>query len=932
MKKILFLLCVSLLYKTAVAQQTDLHASIPFDPEVRTGVLPNGMTYYVRRNIKPEHRAELRLVLNAGSILETDQQQGLAHLCEHMAFNGTTNFEKSELVDFLERTGVRFGADLNAYTSFDETVYMLQIPTDTEKVFLKGIQILQDWVQNVTYDSTEIDKERGVVVEEWRLGQGASDRMLRKNFPVLFHDSRYADRITIGKKEIIEQSPYDTLRRFYREWYRPDLMAVIAVGDFDPEVVVSLIKEKFSSLLNPPREKTRVLYPVPDHNNLLVGIATDKEATYSSIDIEYKFPVEEAKTVKDYRTMLIEQLFITMLDRRYSELIQQPDPPFTFASSNYSSLVRTKAAYSNFAVVKDNGIERGLQTLLEENERVQQFGFTQTEFDRARKEIVRRTEKSYNERDKTESRNFAREYVSYFLEHEPSPGIAWEYKMQQELLPAISLAEVNALASKWITSGKNCVILVNAPEKAGVIIPSEDQIRKIFNDAQQMQVSAYVDQVSTAPLMEKQPMPSKVINEDRISAYNITQWTLANGVKVILKPTDFKNDEILFSSYKWGGTSRYGDKDFMSAVYATGLVANSGIGNYNEAQLEKYLSDKVVSVAPGISELQQTMSGSASPKDLETMLQLIYLYFTAPRKDSDAFKSAMQQDLAFVQNQHASPEATFRDTLQLVMNQHNFRFQPLDEQRLKLVEMNRAYEIYKERFADAGNWTFVFVGNFIPEDLKSKIEMYLGGLPSLNKKETFRDLGIGPPAGIINKEVYKGSEPKSAVSLIFTGLFEYNRHNRNDIFALQKLLNIRLRETLREDMGGVYGFGVSPSLKHFPCSRYQLSISFGCSPGNVDKLVAAALQVLDSVKQNGCSTDNLLKVKESLLKEREVNLKQNNFWLSALLQSDMNGENILELEDFNKQVESLTSEDFKRLANAYFNTKNYATFVLYPEK
>lgn len=932
MKKSLLFVFPLLFAAVCFSQSVAPSAAIPFDTDVRTGVLPNGLTYYVRKNIKPEHRAELRLVVNTGSIMETDNQQGLAHFCEHMAFNGTTNFGKSELVDFLERTGMRFGADLNAYTSFDETVYMLQIPTDTERIFLKAMQILVDWTQNVSYENSEIDKERGVVVEEWRLGQGANDRMRRKYFPVLFHESRYTDRLPIGKKEIIENAPYDTLRNFYHTWYRPDLMAVIAVGDFDPAKVESLIKQQFSSLVTPQQEKPRIIYPVPDHKDLLVSIATDKEATYTAINLEYKLPVEETKTVADYRTLLTEQLYNTMLGHRYDELIQQPDPPFTYASSDRSSLVRSKDSYSNFAVVNDNGIEKGLQTLVEENERVRRFGFAKTELERAKKELLRNTEQAYNERDKTESRNYTYEYIDHYLRHAPSPGIAWEFKQQQAVLPAITIEDVNALAAKWISGGENTVLIITAPQKEGVTVPSEERLKEIFRTAKEGNITAYNDKVSDKPLLEKKPTPSKVKSENKIADYNITEWTLGNGAKIILKPTDFKNDEVLFSGFSYGGTSLYPDKDFMSAFYAPGIISNSGVGSFDENQLEKYLSDKVVSLGPSISELQQSIGGSAAPKDLETMLQLAYLYFTATRKDSNAFRSTIAQDLAFIQNQHASPEATFRDTIQSVMNAHNYRYQPIDEARLKLVDLNRAYGIYRERFANAGEWTFVFVGNFTPEEIKPLVEMYIGGLPSAGKAETFKDLGISPPSGVIDKRVFKGTEPKSSVNLAFTGPFEYTRAHRNEMVALQKLINIKLRESLRENMGGVYGVGVSPSMKHYPRENYQLSISFSCSPDNVDRLVAAAFIVIDSVKHFGCNSNDLVKVKEGLLKEREINLKQNNFWLSALVQSAANKENILELKDYDRQVNALTSDDFKRLAMQYFKNDNYAKFVLLPQK
>lgn len=924
------LLIIWLFCLAANAQQYDLHTVVPLDPAVTTGVLPNGLTYYVRKNSKPEHRAELRLVVNTGSVLETDQQQGLAHFCEHMAFNGTANFRKSELVDFLERTGMRFGADLNAYTSFDETVYMLQIPTDTEKIFLKGLQVLQDWAQAVSFEDEEIDKERGVVVEEWRLGQGAAERMQRQYYPVLFYNSRYAERLPIGKKDIIEHAPYDTLRNFYKTWYRPDLMAVVAVGDFDPAKVEALIKEKFSSLKNPLNKKLRTVYPVPDHQQLLVSITSDREATYTAVSVEYKLPRLEIRTIDDYRNALLSELFGTMSDHRYSELVQQADPPFTYGSSAYSSLVRSKSTFGSFAMVKDNGVERGLQALLAENERILRFGFTPSEFERAKREILRNAERSYNEREKTESRNLTAEYVRLYLNQEPAPGIEWEYNIRKALLAGVLVEEVNALAGKWISNGANCVIGISQPQKDGISIPSEERIREIFENCKEQQLTPYIDKTIDKALIEKLPLASKVMEENKIPSYNITQWMLANGVKVILKPTDFKNDEVLMNGYSWGGTSRYDDSDFMSAMYSTTITANSGIGNYDAVTLEKFLSDKVVSVSPSVSELQQTISGNAAAYDIETMLQLVYLYFTSPRKDSVAFQSTMAQHLAFLQNQHASPEATFRDTIQMVMSQHNFRFQPVDASKLQLVNPDRAFEIYRELFSAPAGWTFVLVGNFDPDKLRPLIEMYLGGIDGGKSKLTYRTLHIVPPTGKIEKTVKIGSEPKSAVRVIFSGLFDFDRAHRNEVNALLRLMNMKLRETMREDMSGVYGVSISPSLRHYPEERYQMTLSFGCAPDRAEQLIVAALAVMDSIKRNGCNADDLLKVKEQLLKERELNLKQNNFWLSAIVQSEMNGEDILELEAFQQQVESFTSADFKRLASQYFKDDNVARFILYP--
>ena len=930
MKHFLFTSVIAFFLSYSFAQQVDLKAKIPVSPQVITGVLPNGMHYYIRVNHKPEHRAELRLVENAGSVLETDSQQGLAHLCEHMAFNGTKNFPKQDLVNFLERTGVRFGADLNAYTSFDETVYMLQIPTDTEAVFEKGFQVLEDWAHNVTYDSTEIQKERGVVVEEWRLGRGANERMQRVWWPVYMKDSRYAVRIPIGKKEIIENAPQDTLRAFYKKWYRPDLQAVIAVGDFDAAKVEQLIKDHFGNIPKPNTKITRPEYPVPDQSNLLVNVATDKEAPYTQIQLTYKQPLEEETTVGDYRRSLVEQLFTTMLNNRYQELQQQANPPFTFASAFYGHAARTKDEYGNFCLVSDSGVERGLTTLLTENERIKRYGFTQTELERTEKSMLRDMENTYNERDKTDSRDFTYELVDNFLEQEPIPGIEWEYTMQQKLLPTIKLDEVNALASKWITSGKNCVIVVTAPDKPGVKIPSEDQLKQIYDGMKQMKIDPYVDKAVSDQLMSSTPKGSSVVSEKKVDEFGITEWKLANGARVILKPTDFKNDEILFGAYAFGGSSLYPDHDDMSASNAAQIVNNSGAGDFDNVALNKFMSDKIVNIYSYIGELQQTMNGSFSPKDIATFFQLLYLDFTAPRKDQTAFDAFLARQTSFIQNQHNDPTRVLFDTVQVTMYNHNYRYRPNDVNTLKEINLDRAIQIYKERFSDASEYTFFFVGSFSLDQIKPLVETYIGGLPSKNSNETFKDLGIVPPSGHIEKNVYKGTEPKSYVSLVYNGPFDYNRYNRNEVFALTRLVNIKLRETLREDMSGVYGVSASPQLSKYPRPWYKMSINFGCSPDNVDKLIAAAHTVIDSVKQFGCSENDLLKVKELLLKEREVNLKQNEFWMQAIMQSDMNHEDIRELNDFNNQIQNLKSDDFKRLASKYFDDSNFAKFVLYP--
>jgi len=904
---------------------------LPLDAAVLYGTLPNGMKYYIRKNAKPEKRAELRLAVNAGSTAEDDHQQGLAHFCEHMAFNGTKNFKKNELVNYLESIGTKFGAHLNAYTSFDETVYMIQIPTDSDSIMDKGMQIMEDWAYQVSYDSTEIDKERGVVVEEWRLGLGAQDRMRKKYWPVLFKDSRYAERLPIGKKEVLEKGSYEALRSFYRDWYRPDNMAVIAVGDFDPVQMENEIKTRFGRIPKVENGKPVKKWDIPGNNELLTAVATDKEAQYTLVQLMYKKPGQLTTNVAEYRRQVMQQLYNGMLNQRLSELQKRENPPFVFASANYTSLVRDVDAYICFAAVKEDGIEEGLIAMITENERVKKFGFTPSEYDRQKKEMLRGMEKQFTEKDKTESRSLATEYVAHFLQGEPAPGVAYEYALYRSLLPGIVLQEVNALAARWITDGENAVALIMAPEKEGLKIPSEERIRQIIKETGKTDLKPYIDKVSNKPLLATIPAASKITDTKEIKEMGITTWTLGNGVRVIMKPTDFKNDEIQFSSYSFGGTSLVDDKDYLSASYADGIVDESGLGEFDNIMLEKMLQGKIVQVSPMIGDVTEGMSGSCSPKDLETMMQLIYLYFTSPRQDQTAFNAMKQQWLSFLQNRENSPEAVFSDTVAYAMSGYDFRSRPMRASMLDDIKLDKAIEIYKERFADAGGFTFVFVGNFKPETLRPLVEIYLGGLPSKKRNESFRNVDKPSPKGNLNITVKKGTEPKSAVNMKFPGKFEFNRHNRNEMNALMKLVGIKLRENLREDKGGVYGVSANVSMEHFPEEKYVITIGFGCAPENAEKLIAAALAEIEDVKKNGCSDANLTKVKETFIRERETYLRENNFWLGAILQSDMNKENIQDLLQYTTWVNSLKSEDFKRLAEKYFDLAEYKRFMLMPE-
>jgi zinc protease len=906
-----------------------LDKELPVDPSVTIGTLDNGLRYYIRENRKPENRAELRLVVNAGSVLEEEDQRGLAHFVEHMAFNGTKNFEKNALVRYMERVGMRFGPDVNAYTSFDETVYMLQIPTDSASIVETAFQILEDWAHQVSFDDEEIDKERGVVVEEWRLGRGAGARMFDKQAPVLFKDSRYAERLPIGKKEILEGAPYERLRSFYRTWYRPDLMAVIAVGDFDKAQIERTIRRQFSRIPAPSKKIDRPTYPVPPHAEPLFAIATDPEATSTSISVYYKHELMPQGHLRDYRRTIIETLYNGMLNQRLSELTKRADPPFLFASSQKGRFVRSMEAYFLGASVREGQVERGLQALLTEAARVRTHGFTATEMERQKLDMMRSMERTYHERDKTESRRFASEYVRHFLSDEPIPGIESEYKLFQMLLPGITLEEVNALAARWITN-ENRVVLVSAPEKPGVPVPTGQDLAAVFAAVTAANVELYIDDVSDKPLVPSKPKAGRVEKRVEHKDLGVTEWMLSNGVRVVLKPTDFKNDEVLFTSFSPGGHSLVEDKHHIAASTASTIIQESGVGTFDLITLQKALAGKLVNVSPFISELEEGISGNASPEDLETMFQLIYLFFTSPRADSSAYLAYQTRLKTFVQNRSARPETSFEDTVQVTMSQYHFRRRPWTEAVLREMDLGKSLQVYRDRFADASDFTFIFVGNITPESLEHLVTTYLGGLPSKRRGESWRDVGVRPPRGVIKKTVHRGMEPKSQVRMIFTGPFEFDVKNRYEIQSMANALRIRLREALREEKGGTYGVGVSAATFSRPRPEYRLTVSFGCAPDRVEELIATAMEQIDSLRNHDLDDEYLTRIKETQRRERETNLKQNRYWLSTLQTYYSEGEDPMQIITYGELIESLNASTIRAAALRYIDKANYVNVVLYP--
>ncbi|HVN47966.1 MAG TPA: insulinase family protein, partial [Bacteroidota bacterium] len=752
-----------------------------------------------------------------------------------------------------------------------------------------------------------------------------------KHWPFLFYQSKYADRMTIGKKEIIDTAHYESLRRFYRDWYRPELMAVIAVGDFDKTKIFDLIKEDFAPLTNRRPARARLNYKLPDHSETLVSVATDKELPRSTVSIFFKRDEDQEKTVRDYRRTMIYALYDQMLNQRLSERLQKSNPPFINAGTGNERFIGGKQAYSLYALVKDDSILSGLNALVAEAFRVKQYGFTQTELDRTKKEMLRWMETAYHERDKSESKEFAGELIRNFLIDEPAPGIETEYAIYKQFMPGITLDEVNALSGVYLTTG-NRVVTVSAPQKESVKVPAEAEVLDVLNSATLKTYQPYVDKVSTKPLIATLPKPGTVVKEKKIESLNVTEWMLSNGARVVLKPTDFKNDEILFSAYRSGGSSLVDDTDFMSTQFASAAASVSGVGDFDAVTLQKMLAGKIAHVSPSIGELSEGLSGSAAPQDLETLFQWTYLLFTAPRSDTAAFGALMMRQRAAIQNRSATPESAFQDTLQVTMGQYHFRTRPWTLRTLDEVHYDRAMAIYKDRFADADSFTFFFVGNFQLDTIKPLVEQYLASLPATKSGEHWKDLHIVPPKGVISKQVARGIEPKSSVRIIFTGPFEWTQKNRYDLSAMVELASIKLRNILREEKSGTYGVSVNASPSLFPRKEYSLTISFGCNPERVAELVSTAFQQIDSLKQVLPTAEDVQKVQEIQRRRREVDLKENQFWMNQLHASYWhhgNPENVLQ---YPALVNELKASDIQEAAKKYFDIKNYVKVVLVPEE
>lgn len=913
--------------------QLSMDMDIPADSAVTIGQLDNGMMYYLRENHEPETRLELRLVVNAGSILEDEDQLGMAHFVEHMLFNGTARFPKQTLMAFLQRIGMQIGPDINAYTSFDETVYQLQVPTDSMEVVRKAFQVLEDWAAYATLSDEEIDNERGVIVEEWRSGRGAAGRMLDEELPVILGESRYAERLPIGDTLMIKQSSYETVRRYYETWYRPDLMAVVVVGSLDVATMKSLVEEHFATIEPHENPRERPTFDVPYMETRYKVVSDVEYGFFPLLSVSYRQPVYPSKTIADYRRHLVGSLARGMLNQRFNEIAQDGTrAPFLAAGTGAGEIVRGVPRFNLTAYANEDSLVAALRTLILEAERAKQHPFTPGEFSRYKESFLRLREEAYNERENTPSAQLASSYVNHFLEDAPIPGVVNEYSFAQMLLPTIVLEEVSTYLSEAFSSDDR-MVTVNIPEKPSLEWLTEDVLASTFEEYDGTVVEPYIDATLDIPLFEEVLIPAVVLHQDSIPELGVTEIVLSNGIRVVMKPTDFRADEIRFTSFSEGGVSLYGDDEYSTATFAASTVSSSGVGLFDETELRKKLAGKRASVSAFIGSLFEGFSGEASPEDMELLFQLIHLRATQARLDSSTFQSSINLNRTFLNNRENSPNAAFSDTLRTTLYMNHPRYRPTKMEDIDEIDMGRALQIYQERFADTDDFVFIFVGAFDPDTLTTLAQTYLGTLPATDREETWQDVNMQTPEGAVVKTVYKGEEPQSRVNITFNGSYEASRTASYHMESLEMLLDIVLFEELREERGGVYGASVYATPQRRPRETYRFSISFGCDPERVEELTNAVFETIEEIKENGISEDYVARVQEQQRQARTVSLEENRFWLTALRNAyyaDSISEP-LDILDYSELVDSLTAEDLQKAVMEWL-TDRYVQVTLFPEQ
>lgn len=937
MKNLFFLILLSVVVsiQTGFAQQgkTNAKGAIPVAPDVKIGTLPNGLTYYIKYNAKPEKKVELRLAVNAGAILEDDSQQGLAHFMEHMNFNGLKHFPNNELVHYLQSIGVAFGNDLNAYTGFDETVYILPVPSDDKEKLDKAFTVIADWSGAALLTPEEIEKERGVILEESRMGKGADDRMMKKWLPEMMNGSKYANRLPIGIDSIIANFDQKEIKRFYTDWYRPSLQAVIVVGDLPVAEAEKLIIEKFGDFKNPskPRDRQKIFEVKPFAQNKAM-VLSDEEASMTNIMLMGSSqPRKSIITEADYLDGLINNLCFSMLSARYNELKNSENPPFVYGYAYVGGgWARGYESFNAGAMCGSTGIETAIKALVIESMRVKTFGFTEPELVRAKAQMLSEFEKKYNERDKTESARHTYELVSNFFEQDAIPGIEWEYNFVKNNIDKIKLADFMAVRNK-INIDAKYFALVTAKTQPG--LPTNTQLAGWIDEALKSEIEPYAENTIADKLLDKEPMAGKVVRTETNEKLGTKTYTLSNGVTVWTKPTDFKNDEVLLKSVRFGGYSLYPGADYQSAQFCNNVTEEMGYGEFSNTDLEKFLSGKVVSVVPVVEEYTEGFSGSSSVKDMETMFQLLYLKSTAPRKDETAFKSFVSRSKQQLESLKQDPQYLFMDTAFNTLYQGNKRAHMIESAAdYDNINIDNAINYYKSRLGNPVGMTYTLVGNFTENQIVPLIEKYLGALAPTEINTKYKDLGLFPRKGNYTFTLYKGSEQQAMLTHTITGEMPYNVDDNFLLNQLNAVINVKIVDTIREKMSAIYGGGCGGSLAKFPREEFSVRSSFPCSPDNVEKVHTAFLDLIESTKKEGGITEqDWIRVREPALERNKVNLKKNEFWLNGLQSSVMNGTDPERLLNAEQRLKAVTPQQLVETARKFYGNPSIFKAVWLPE-
>ena len=921
MKKLtLTLIAVLALSATLLAQQ-----AMPFDPNVRRGKLENGLTYYIRHNEKPAQRANFYIAQKVGSILEEENQRGLAHFLEHMAFNGLEHFPKKAMLDYMERNGVKFGTNVNAWTSFEQTVYMLNnVPTTNPGLVDSCLLVLHDWSSFISLEDDEIENERGVILEEMRQGLDAQMRIYGKILPEIYPNSPYgAPMPIIGTEEVVANFDHQFLRAYYNKWYRPDLQGVIIIGDIDVNQIENRLKEMFADIPAPVNPAERVYFPVADNAEPIVSIATDPEETNYNISVFYKHdivPFNERGDIQYWMKGYIDELVSTMYNNRMEELTQKANPPFIFGYGYYGTFFvsNTKDAWTGLAYAKDkDGIDEALNAIVAENKRMQQYGFTASEFERAKADLMKRIENEYDERDKQETSRYFYPILSHFLTNEPLLGIENEYMLLGQIMPMLPVEAINEYAKELIRED-NIVITLTAPEKEGEVLPTKDELLAMYKKANEVEVEPYKETVSNEPLIATMPVKGAIESKKHDDTFDATILTLKNGVKVIYKPTNFKDDEILMSAYSFGGYSVMDQSDPYTLQQLNELAGLGGLGNFSAIDLPKVLAGKKVRVSGSVNTFTEGISGSCSVKDLETMMQLTYLSFGAPRSDEEAYQSFITRTKAMLANIESNPDVAFSDNLIFALFDNHPLRKRMKAEDYDKIDYAKALKLYADRFKDANNFVFTFVGNIDPETFEPMVEQYLGALKTKKNDEKWTANVPAITDKDVNCHYTKAMEnPKVTCYMVYNGDMEFNRKNQLTMQVLSDVMDIVYTEKIREDEGGTYGVGVNANLSNRPKESFMFLIGFNTNKEMYEKLMGIAKAELQNVANQGPRPEDLKKVKEFLIKKHAEDLENNRYWMNCIQTQDCDGYN--PMANYNEIINGITSDDVANMAKAVLN-------------